>query len=167
VKLGRITAQQRHAVLTTGHEQCVEVMLLQQPGALPDQRFLILTGPGDHFELCHVGCNRRGTMVAAEVLCLGVDQHRLAGGTRQRDHFLDLSQGTLAVVRQNHDIAMLKPLAVAFQYSCRISGREAVLEIQPNELLVTTYDPQLGDGGNTRNFQKLAINARAGKQCLE
>lgn len=66
-----------------------------------------------------------------------------------------MRQPALAVVRQNHHVAVGQQLRIGFQLGRQHLVARLGLEIDAQQLLLTADDAQLGDGGECRVFVQM------------
>ncbi len=160
-------ADEAHALFPPGDEQVLEP---KRPAQLQSPLLnLPLAGTGPHhgLELGQVGRYQGGTGIAAEIAALGVHQHRGAGGTGPLDPGQRVGQGPLAVVREHHQPVCRQLCLELLQQAFLVVIGKAVLEVEPDELLVAADDAQLGDGGKTGVAVEMALDPGLGESLAQ
>ena len=139
-----LRAQQGHAVFATGHQQCAQLQLRHQGGALGHQFGLITAVADDGFELVQVRRDQACTTVDGEVFTFGIGQHGNAFATRQLHQCLMVLQRAFAVVRENQHFD-----AVQLRFHARSQGgavgAERLFEVHAQQLLMTAHHAQFDD----------------------
>ncbi len=121
----------------------------------------VAAGTGDGFELGQIGRQQGRAPIAVELAALGVDQHRLAGGAGQLDAAPRPRASAFLIVGQHHDVGFRQMGGEALLQRARFEAGEAVLEIQPQQLLVAAQHPQLGDRRLAGLPDQLAVGAQS------
>jgi len=145
VELGAPGAQEGHAVLTAGDQQGGQAQVAHEGLPLGHQGGLVGTGAHHRLEFGQVGGDAGGPPVAAEVVALGVHQHRQAVGA-----------GALAVVGEDEGADPLQ-LHRARQGTGGLGG-VGLFEVQADELLMAAEDAQLGDRGQAGDGVEAAFH---------
>ena len=159
-------AQQGHPLFTTGNQQSLQIQLLDQRQAFVDQ--LLLTGTDAHhrLEFGQVGRDQGGPAVDAEILALGVGQHRQIALPSSLDQRLMIDQRTLAIIRKNHYPDLVQQPVHCIQQGLAICSK-GLFEVHPQQLLVPTQYSQLGDGRLLGMALESTINTRCIQTPLE
>ncbi len=116
----------------------------------------------DGFEFAEVRRDQAGATVDRKVLALWIGQHRNATGPGGLDQHLMVFQCAFAVVGQHQHLDAFEQLVDLRGQRQRVGG-EGFFEVDTQQLLVTTHDPQLDDGRLVRN----ALEQRAHASALE
>ena len=148
-----------HAVLAPGNQHRLDAAVPAQGGRPFDEFLIGRAASDDALEFAQVGRDQAGAPIGCEITSLRIDDHgttRTAGGLDQR---AGIAQCALRVIGQNHCPAPFEQWLVQGQQVARLDAREAVLEIQANELLVPTDHAQLADRGGIVELPEVAVDA--------
>ncbi len=146
VQLGLAFADQGHAVLGTGDQQGLQLEALDQLQPLGNQLLFTLHLAHHGLELGHVGGQQGGAAVLFEIGPLGIDQHRDPGGASALDHAGHVVEGALAVVGEDHHVAVRQRLLDLAHQQGGVHIVEGLFKVQTQQLLVARQHAQLGDG---------------------
>ena len=152
---------QRHASFAAGDQECGEIQLGAQRFRLGDEISITRAGADDGLELGEIRREQCGPRIRRPVTTLGVDQHRLAGAARGGDECGHIGQRALAVVAQNHRVALLQRRSEAGDEGGAVEGAfgiQPLFEVHAQQLLVARHHAQLGDSGG-RTLQQLRRDA--------
>ena len=151
-------AQQGHTFFAAGHQQGLQVKITDQLLALGNQVLLIFDRAGHRFEFTEIGRQQGGTTVMTEIRTFRIHQYRHAGVPGQGNQTGAITQRPLGIIGQHQRPAVGQLLLYLAGEGRRVLVVERFLEIQPQQLLLTTDDAQLGDGGEAINFLKMTAH---------